>query len=35
MTARLRRAAAGTLWYLREVMGEIVEKTVASGAEAT
>ena len=22
MTARLRRAAAGTLWYVREVMGE-------------
>ena len=22
MTARLRRAAAGTMWYVREVMGE-------------
>ena len=22
MTARLRRAMAGTLWYVREVMGE-------------
>ena len=22
MTARLRRAVAGTLWYVREVMGE-------------